>query len=168
MFQRSLPLTSGTPCVYDSEAPENPTNDCEIGLTCLIVTRDYGDGSRGYGPFQAGDAANLQLPLWENHFTYYHADGKDEGYRTLVQTQSATPFTCPTGTTAKALWPNLLICVKNCSQPIDCNREGFTCGSRFLDVTSKSGDHCVRKCTNDALTAFETAGTSRIPTHPPI
>ncbi|MCP4501207.1 MAG: hypothetical protein GY822_14705 [Deltaproteobacteria bacterium] len=140
----------GTRCVYDYELQGNPTNDCAIGLTCLIITRDYGlDGVRGYAPFQAGDAANFQLPLWENQFTYYRPDGKDEGYCTLVQTQTSTPLTCPAGTTAKALWPNMVVCVKNCTQAIECNREGYTCDLRFLDVSSAGGNHCVRKCTND-------------------
>jgi len=134
----------GTRCVYNPTTGENPSNDCAPGLTCLIVTRDL-----AYAPYAFGDQRNLSLPLWENHFTYYRADGNDEGYCTLVATQTAGVQTCPVGTTNKALWSNMQACVKNCTQALDCNREGFACDLRFIDISSVGGNHCVRKCTND-------------------
>ncbi len=138
----------GTPCEYVDGSGENPTNDCEAGLTCLIRTYDglYGAALTNY--------------FWEDQFTVYtdRMVGNsfvDEGYCTLVSAWNDPNFRCPAGTFPKLLSTNVQACMKLCTSNADCGRQGYVCDYRYFDMPSQGQGgaqvgHCVRACRTDA------------------
>ena len=135
----------GGPCVYDPATGANPTGECPLGLECLIVTRDGLYNTLG-----------LDKDAWEDHFSVYRADGKDEGICTLVGSLNAPPV-CPAGTVLKLFSSSAVgfaaACLRACEAPADCPRPGDTCDVRFIDDADDQvpGNQalCVRRCSLD-------------------
>ncbi len=130
----------GAPCAYVNGTGDNPTSGCAQGLTCLITSSD--------GVY----TNNRSNSFWEDQTTVYtdqiqNGAFVDEGYCTKVSTTDDTAFTCPGGTAAKVFSPNVIACMKTCTQNEDCGRQGYVCDVRHFDIAQ---GHCVRACRWDA------------------
>ncbi len=173
----------GVPCTFDPNSGENPSNQCAGGLECVFVSRDVRVRALRGEPLNGNDnTLGMLLPVLEDHFTVYNADGTDTGFCSLVGTLERIPQ-CPLGTLLKGFRSPAtagisLACIKPCNVSADCNA-GLVCDARYFDETGytlQNGQlllaepngtlgYCVRPCevdfpdcTRTGFAVFDSAG----------
>jgi hypothetical protein len=174
----------GTPCTFDPNSGENPSNQCAGGLECVFVPRDVRIRALAGEALQGNDnTLAMLLPVLEDHFTVYNADGTDTGFCSRVGNLNAVPV-CPLGTVLKgfrsaAVAGISLACIKPCTVSAECNA-GLVCDARYFDETGyvvQNGQliiaepngtlgYCVRPCevdfpdcTRTGFAVFDANGT---------
>jgi hypothetical protein len=133
----------GVPCVYDPATGGNPTNQCNPGTECVIVTRD--------GRF---NTLGMTLPFWEDQLTVAAGD-VDIGYCSVVGSAVAPPQ-CPVGTILKLVSSGVpgaggfaALCLKPCSVSAECGSDRV-CDARYIDDgTGGTIGFCVSPCVSD-------------------
>jgi hypothetical protein len=134
----------GGPCTYDPRSGENPSNDCPLGLTCLMVSLDG-----------RVDPAGMVLPQFEDIFSVDLPGGLTEGYCTIVR-EARLEDGCPTGTIRKFIRSRFVesgfveVCIRPCTASAECGG-GRVCDARFLDVQvgGQLAGVCTRPCAFD-------------------
>lgn len=157
----------GTPCTFDPESSENPSNQCAGGLECVFVPRSVRARALAGAALSGNDnTLGMLLPVLEDHFTLENSDGTDTGFCSLVGTIERIPL-CPIGTQLKgfrsaATAGIALTCIKPCTVSAECNA-GLVCDARYFDdggygivdgqLTIPAADgtrgFCVRPCEVD-------------------
>ena len=129
----------GTPCTFDPQSSQNPSNQCAGGLDCVFVPRSVRDNAlAGITPNGNDNTLGMLLPVLEDHFTLHNDDGTDTGFCSIVGTVEQVPL-CPIGTVLKGFRSSFpggiaLTCLKPCQVSAQC-AAGLVCDARYFDET---------------------------------